>query len=342
MSIVVNKTGIDVILELAAVYIDEILEGEKPPKIVFDSLHNYLMLQTPESYDNCRKIFLDNLHRDEPLRQIREIVEVPHFSPKHDHRNSDDENPRKKTRPWMPEEDKRLYSGILKYGVENWTLVSNFVGNGRNRAQCSQRYSRGLNPRLSKSTWTHEENLKLIGLVQRYGDKSWTRVAQQMGTRSDVQCRYHYAHLQKDLPMLFKDVHNHCFAGGNRTSPILLSSAGARRYNNRYSSPDLSMAIGLPLAREEYSSDESQSTISTFPSLQSPSLYQSSPLLHSSSYLRQDQEISTQSSDSMHIYPKRLIPPIANLSTVLRRISLPVAPTCVHESGLDCFLSNFN
>jgi len=31
-------------------------------------------------------------------------------------------------------------------------VVASFVGNGRTRAQCAQRWSRGLNPKICKKT----------------------------------------------------------------------------------------------------------------------------------------------------------------------------------------------
>jgi hypothetical protein len=105
---------------------------------------------------------------------------------------------RQKARPWTPYEDQRLLCGIYKFGIENWTVISRFVGNGRSRSQCSQRWYRGLDPTISKFPWSLTEEQTLLGLVSRLGDRSWTRIASKMGNRSDVQCRYKYKQLQKD------------------------------------------------------------------------------------------------------------------------------------------------
>lgn len=115
---------------------------------------------------------------------------------------------RRKTRSWSPQEDTRLLAGIYKYGVDNWTTISSFIGNGRTRAQCCQRWTRGLNPRVSKNLWSYEEDLKLVQLVYLYGDKSWTKIASMMGNRSDVQCRYHYRQVMRDMPPLLKSPFN--------------------------------------------------------------------------------------------------------------------------------------
>lgn len=105
---------------------------------------------------------------------------------------------RKKTQQWTQQEDCRLIAGLHRYGMDNWTLVAHFVGNNRTRSQCSQRWQRGLDPRISRSHWTKEEEEKLIALVRKYGDKSWIGVAKEMGNRSDVQCRYRYLQMQRE------------------------------------------------------------------------------------------------------------------------------------------------
>lgn len=102
-------------------------------------------------------------------------------------------------RTWSSYEDVRLLAGIYRYGIDNWAPISKFVGNGRTRAQCAQRWARGLNPRICKDTWDPSEDMRLMQLVQQYGDKSWTRIAASLGNRSDVQCRYHYHQITKDM-----------------------------------------------------------------------------------------------------------------------------------------------
>ena len=97
----------------------------------------------------------------------------------------------------MCPEDQRLLAGVWKFGLNNWPLVARFVGNGRTRNQCSQRWNRGLNPVLFKGPWTEEEDEKLVALVKEFGEKSWKRIASVLGNRSDVQCRYHFQQIQK-------------------------------------------------------------------------------------------------------------------------------------------------
>lgn len=105
---------------------------------------------------------------------------------------------RKKARAWTETEDLRLLAGIHKYGLDAWGAVTSFVGSGRSRSQCSQRWFRGLDPRISKVLWSAKEDEKLLALVAEYGDHSWTKIANELGNRSDAQCRYRYSHITKN------------------------------------------------------------------------------------------------------------------------------------------------
>jgi hypothetical protein len=104
---------------------------------------------------------------------------------------------RKKAVRWSPEEDERLIAAVQTHGSDNWPLVAATVGGGRSRSQCSQRWVRGLDPRINKANWSSEEEQALLNAVQIHGPKSWTRIAGDMGDRSDVQCRFRYSFLCK-------------------------------------------------------------------------------------------------------------------------------------------------
>lgn len=104
---------------------------------------------------------------------------------------------KKKMHQWTEIEDQRLLSAIHKYGTDNWALVASHLGNTRTRAQCSQRWFRGLDPRLIKVNWNEAEERRLLELVEKYGHHSWMKVASSLGNRSDAQCRYHYYQMMK-------------------------------------------------------------------------------------------------------------------------------------------------
>jgi hypothetical protein len=102
-----------------------------------------------------------------------------------------------KTRPWTAYEDQRLFAAVHRFGLHDWPTVARFVGNSRSKSQCSQRWTRGLDPRLDKSAWSEREDIQLLDLIARHGAGNWTVVARELGNRSDVQCRYRYTQLHK-------------------------------------------------------------------------------------------------------------------------------------------------
>ena len=154
------------------------------------------------SFEMAQQYFLSMFGRIDPLIHIRDIAllrDNPIPSNDSDEPDESDEvHSRKKTRTWTNYEDQRLLAGIYRFGLDNWTRVAQFVGNNRTRAQCSQRWNRGLNPRICKKHWSPEEDAQLIQLVQTYGEKSWTKISSCLGNRSDVQCRYHYRQISRD------------------------------------------------------------------------------------------------------------------------------------------------
>lgn len=105
---------------------------------------------------------------------------------------------RRKTRGWTIAEDNRLIMAVNEFSIVNLAAIAAFVGSGRSRSQCSQRWIRVLDPKLSKMPWKSEEDDMLLSLCKSYGTKSWMKIATQMGNRSDVQCRYRYTQLTKD------------------------------------------------------------------------------------------------------------------------------------------------
>ncbi|OHT13030.1 Myb-like DNA-binding domain containing protein [Tritrichomonas foetus] len=157
------------------------------------------------TYNQAHAAFVSFSGTGEPIDRLREIIEVSDEPIPFTEDEDDSTNPsRRKMRTWSTYEDVRLLAGIYRYGIDNWAPISKFVGNGRTRAQCAQRWARGLNPRICKDTWDPAEDMRLMQLVQQYGDKSWTKIASSLGNRSDVQCRYHYHQLTKDMNQMIQ------------------------------------------------------------------------------------------------------------------------------------------
>ena len=202
-------------------------------------------LDNQKTYEDCSKLFNEVLGKDDPLVRVKEIINTPEepivYS---EEAQAQDENPhnRKKTRTWGGYEDQRLIAGVYKFGLDNWPMVAQFVGNGRTRAQCAQRWARGLNPRICKKHWSHAEDEQLKQLVQTYGEKSWTKIAAAFGNRSDVQCRYHYRQIVKG------DESAGSFMSLRRGTPVALSTQAF--YNPQFTSimqPQIYIMPTLPV-----------------------------------------------------------------------------------------------
>ena len=174
----------------------------------------------------------------QPLERIEAILQAPETPPPMPRPEVTDPSKslRKKTRPWAPNEDTRLLAGIHRFGLENWVSVAKFVGNGRSRAQCAQRWVRGLDPRISKDQWSPEDEEKLVHLVKHNGSKGWTTIAAGMGNRSDVQCRYHFLQMRRD-GKLTGDFANILPPEKTHSPPIPLPYKGMQRLPRNMSIP---------------------------------------------------------------------------------------------------------
>jgi hypothetical protein len=107
---------------------------------------------------------------------------------------------RRRIDPWTDAEDVRLLEGVHRFGTLAWGSIAQFVGNSRSKAQCRQRWARGLDPRLSRAPWTLDEDRRLVELVRRHGRTAWTRIAREFGNRCDVQCKYRFRQIVRAQP----------------------------------------------------------------------------------------------------------------------------------------------
>lgn len=185
------------LLDVAMSYFPEYLLQTRPDIVAqfSNAMEQYIMGSI--NFDQACAIVISLGGGTQPVEKMRAILNTGD-EPLPDPLRDDKSGQRHKSRPWSPYEDQRLLAGIRKFGIENWTSISRFVGNGRTRSQCSQRWYRGLDPRISKDQWTKAEEDKLVHLIAQNGDKSWTQIAAKMGNRSDVQCRYKYKQLQRE------------------------------------------------------------------------------------------------------------------------------------------------
>ncbi|KAK9813823.1 hypothetical protein WJX73_000219 [Symbiochloris irregularis] len=89
---------------------------------------------------------------------------------------------------WTPAEDDALRQAVNNVGTTDWASIANQVGQ-RSPQQCLERFQTISVPLRERSLWTREEDDRLKRLVDKYGAKYWTRLAEYMPGRHAKQCR---------------------------------------------------------------------------------------------------------------------------------------------------------
>eukprot|EP00897_Mesotaenium_endlicherianum_P006580 jgi/Mesen1/5950/ME000301S05079 len=89
---------------------------------------------------------------------------------------------------WTPEEDEILRRAVQCYKGKNWKKIAEFFTD-RSDVQCLHRWQKVLNPALVKGPWTKEEDERILELVEKYGAKKWSVIAQNLPGRIGKQCR---------------------------------------------------------------------------------------------------------------------------------------------------------
>jgi len=102
---------------------------------------------------------------------------------------SDKETKEKKF--WTKGEDDLLLGYINKLQNRNWHLVSEYIKT-KSPQQCAYRYNKLISD-LNKKKWNRKDDIKLIELVETYG-QNWEIISRQFGDRSE-----------RDVEMRFKD-----------------------------------------------------------------------------------------------------------------------------------------
>ncbi|XP_019447483.1 PREDICTED: myb-related protein 3R-1-like isoform X2 [Lupinus angustifolius] len=89
---------------------------------------------------------------------------------------------------WTSEEDDILRKAVQRFKGKNWKKIAECFTN-RTDVQCLHRWQKVLNPELIKGPWSKEEDEVIIELVNKYGPKKWSTIAQHLPGRIGKQCR---------------------------------------------------------------------------------------------------------------------------------------------------------
>ncbi|OWM86624.1 transcription factor MYB3R-1 isoform X2 [Punica granatum] len=89
---------------------------------------------------------------------------------------------------WTAEEDEILRKAVERFKGKNWKKIAECFKD-RTDVQCLHRWQKVLNPELVKGPWSKEEDSIIIELVNKYGPKKWSTIAQHLPGRIGKQCR---------------------------------------------------------------------------------------------------------------------------------------------------------
>jgi hypothetical protein len=91
-------------------------------------------------------------------------------------------NPRIKRGAWEKNEDQKIIEGIKVYGKQ-WCKIANKFFSDRTGKQIRDRYTSYLDPAINKNKFSTEEDLKILKLHNKYGNK-WNLIRQFVPGRS--------------------------------------------------------------------------------------------------------------------------------------------------------------
>ncbi|XP_075041945.1 snRNA-activating protein complex subunit 4 isoform X2 [Mixophyes fleayi] len=107
-----------------------------------------------------------------------------------------------KRKEFTKEEDEILAHFVQRMRVGNhipYRKIAYFM-EGRDSLQLLIRWSKSLDPSLTKGPWNKTEDEMLLKAVAKHGEKDWYKIRFEVPGRSDVQCRErYYKGLHKDV-----------------------------------------------------------------------------------------------------------------------------------------------
>ncbi|KAJ4798661.1 Transcription factor GAMYB [Rhynchospora pubera] len=93
--------------------------------------------------------------------------------------------------PWTAAEDAILVEHVRRYGEGNWNAVQRSSGLARCGKSCRLRWANHLRPNLKKGPFSPEEELLILRLHARIGNK-WARIATHLDGRTDNEIKNYW------------------------------------------------------------------------------------------------------------------------------------------------------
>ncbi|KAF3614272.1 Transcription factor MYB34 [Capsicum annuum] len=100
---------------------------------------------------------------------------------------------------WSPEEDQKLRTYIMRYGIWNWRQMPKFAGLSRTGKSCRLRWMNYLHPDVKRGPFTMEEVETVIKTYQKLRSR-WSAIATKLPGRTDTEVKnFFHTHLKKHL-----------------------------------------------------------------------------------------------------------------------------------------------
>ncbi|KAL6896841.1 hypothetical protein ACP4OV_007413 [Aristida adscensionis] len=113
--------------------------------------------------------------------------------------------------PWTVEEDLLLVNYIAAHGEGRWNALARCAGLRRTGKSCRLRWLNYLRPDLRRGSFTAEEQLLILELHARWGNR-WSKIAQHLPGRTDNEIKnYWRTRVQKHARQLNCDVNSQQF-----------------------------------------------------------------------------------------------------------------------------------
>ena len=90
-------------------------------------------------------------------------------------------------RVWSADEDVQIVALVSEHGTRAWSVIAAQLPT-RTGKQCRERWHNQLDPNITKTDWSAEEDELLIASHRRFGNK-WAEIAKQLAGRTDNQIK---------------------------------------------------------------------------------------------------------------------------------------------------------
>ncbi|OHS97486.1 Myb-like DNA-binding domain containing protein [Tritrichomonas foetus] len=92
-------------------------------------------------------------------------------------------NPQLVKGSWTREEDEQIIRYVQTHGDKDWAKLA-LILKGRTGKQCRERFKNHLDTSVKHSSWTQEEDNKLVELHNKFGNQ-WTKISSFFDGRTD-------------------------------------------------------------------------------------------------------------------------------------------------------------